>query len=623
MRNFDLIRISVPCVALLLAACAGPVVREDATPTSASRIPMSTTPLHSAAHADLLSAGLGLEGLRALQPPPFADPSAPTAEERRRRALWTNWRGIADLAPGGGFGDVYGSLAPVPGREYHALMRVPGARQPHRVMAQVPDAFDAEHRCLLVTSSSGSRGIYGAIALAGAWGLPRGCAVAYTDKGAGTDYVDLQRPGRIHRLDGGLSDEGDAEAAFDLRGMPASDVPRVAFKHAHSQDNPEADWGRQVRQAAEFGLLALSQARPDEAPFTFANTRVIAASLSNGGGAVLRAAELEGDWLDGVVAIAPNIWPGEGGRALYDYATEAALLMPCALLHPRFDAIPMARPGGARPPAAIARCASLREAGSIDGNDLAAQAADALERLKAGGWTEAALEAGAISVAFDLWRAVAAGYASAYTRRAADAMPCGFAYAAIDVQGRARSPTPEEHAAWWTDAAGIPPGAGVMLLDPQADGPDPGMRGLACLRDLWERDGALAEALRAGVAATRASLPRTDLPIFLVHGADDGLVPEAFTSAPYAAWLQDQGRDVRYWKISHAQHFDAFLGLPPLAARHVPLLPYAFAALDAMWGHVVQRKPLPASAVIEARPRTFEGTALRPLARENLALPGH
>jgi hydroxybutyrate-dimer hydrolase len=129
--------------------------------------------------------------------------------------------------------------------------------------------------------------------------------------------------------------------------------------------------------------------------------------------------------------------------------------------------------------------------------------------------------------------------------------------------------------------------------------------------------------LRAGVAATRPSLPRTDLPIFLVHGADDGLVPEAFTSAPYAAWLQDQGRDVRYWKISHAQHFDAFLGLPPLAARHVPLLPYAFAALDAMWGHVVQRKPLPASAVIEARPRTFEGTALRPLARENLALPGH
>lgn len=623
MRTFDLIRVSVPCVALLLAACAGPVVREDATPTSASRTPMSTTPLHSAAYADLLSAGLGLEGLRALQPPPFADPMAPTAEERRRRALWTNWRGIADLAPGGGFGDVYGAIAPVPGREYHALMRVPGARQPHRVMAQVPAAFDARTRCLLVTASSGSRGIYGAIALAGAWGLPRGCAVAYTDKGAGTDYVDLQRPDRIHRLDGSVGDGTDAEAAFDLRGTPAASTPRIAFKHAHSQDNPEADWGRHVRQAAEFGLLALSQARPDEAPFTFANTRVIAASLSNGGGAVLRAAEIGGDWLDGVVAVAPNIWPGEGGRALYDYATEAALLMPCALLHPRFDAIPMARPGGAMPPAAIARCAGLRAAGRIDGDDLDAQAADALARLKAGGWTEAAIEAGAISVAFDLWRAVAAGYASAYTRSGADAMPCGFAYAAIDAQGKARAPTREEQAAWWSDAAGIPPGAGVMLLDAhaQAQDPDPGVRGLTCLRQLWEGDGALADALRTGVGAKRASLPSAGVPVFLVHGTDDGLVPEAFTSAPYAAWLQQQGRDVRYWKVAHAQHFDAFLGLPPLAARHVPLLPYAYAALDAMWGHVMQGRPLPASAVIDARPRAFDGAALRPLSRTDLSLP--
>ena len=58
-------------------------------------------------------------------------------------------------------------------------------------MVQLPDAFDAGKRCVVVTASSGSRGIYGAIAVAGAWGLPRGCAVAYTYKGAGTDYFDL------------------------------------------------------------------------------------------------------------------------------------------------------------------------------------------------------------------------------------------------------------------------------------------------------------------------------------------------------------------------------------------------------------------------------------------------
>ena len=55
-------------------------------------------------------------------------------------------------------------------------------------------------RCMVVTASSGSRGIYGAIAVAGAWGLPKGCAVAYTDKGAGTDYFDLDAGhGRGHR----------------------------------------------------------------------------------------------------------------------------------------------------------------------------------------------------------------------------------------------------------------------------------------------------------------------------------------------------------------------------------------------------------------------------------------
>src|SRR3546814_8682236 len=54
--------------------------------------------------------------------------------------------------------------------------------------------------------------------------------------------------------------------------------------------------------------------------------------ISNGGGAVLRAAELDGDWLDAVVAGEPNVFV-EGGRPLYDFATEAALLQPCALLH--------------------------------------------------------------------------------------------------------------------------------------------------------------------------------------------------------------------------------------------------------------------------------------------------
>ncbi|HZX71077.1 MAG TPA: 3-hydroxybutyrate oligomer hydrolase family protein, partial [Rhodanobacter sp.] len=131
---------------------------------------------------DLLSAGLGLAGL-AGAPVPFANPLDPTATELRRRAIQTSWKGIADLGPLGGYGTVYGEVPDVSGREYQMFARIPGAHAPHRVLLQLPDAFDRHKRCLVVTASSGSRGIYGAIALAGAWGLPRGCAVAYTDKG--------------------------------------------------------------------------------------------------------------------------------------------------------------------------------------------------------------------------------------------------------------------------------------------------------------------------------------------------------------------------------------------------------------------------------------------------------
>ncbi len=569
---------------------------------------------------DLLTGGLGATGLRSAVAPAFANAEQPTAAERRRRAIWSNWRGIADLAPGGGYGEFYGSLEPVPGREYHALMRVPGANQPHRVMVQLPDSYDASKRCVVVAASSGSRGIYGAIALAGGWGLPRGCAVAYTDKGAGTGYVDTGT-GLGVRLDGEPTGEGDT-AEFSTSKHAGEGIAPIAIKHAHSGDNPEADWGRHVRQAADFALEVLQLADPGGAPYTHANTRVIAVGVSNGGGAVLRAAELTQQWLDGVVAISPNILPGEGGRALYDYSTDAALWMPCALNAATFDAVVLARPGGAKSPAGTLRCASLQTLGLIDGATPDAQATQALAHLHAQGWTDAALAAGAISSSFDLWRAVAVTYASAYARTGADNMPCGFAFHALDASGKPRAPTIAERAAWASDASGIPPGAGVSLVDTLAAGADPALPGLRCLRELWQGQGTLADAARSGIEATRTKLPRAGLPVLVVHGADDGLVPEAFSGAAYARWAKAQGRDVRYWRVGNAQHFDGFLGLPFLGARYVPMMPYAYRALDRMWAHVAEGKSLPGDADIATTPRAFEAGKLAPLQAVNLgAMP--
>jgi len=584
-------------LALLLAACAGAPSLPEKTMPEFLLGPIRIT-THGGAD-DLLSAGLGLAGL-AGAPTAFADPAHPTPAELRRRAIQTSWKGIADLGPLGGYGRVYGHVPAVAGREFSAFARLPGARAPHRVLLQAPDAFDRKARCLVVAASSGSRGIYGAIALAGAWGLPRGCAVAYTDKGAGSGYFDTADGSGV-ALDGTRAQAGTAPLEFEPAQAPRD--AGIAIKHLHSQDNPEADWGRHVLQAAQFGLAMLDRAYPDQAPFTAGNTRIIATGLSNGGGAVLQAAGLdESHLLAGVVASEPNVHVAGHGRALFDYASEAALYLPCALADKRFDATPLARVAGALPPAFAARCAGLREAGSLDGDDFAAQAHDALQRLHAGGWTDAVIATAASTTVFDLWRAVAAGYASAYLRKPVGEMPCGYAYRQVDALGKP-SGDAAVRAAWWADAAGIPPGNGVGLIGSIEAGADPALASLRCLRGLWEGDSPDARALHASVASLAARLPRADLPLWVVHGADDGLVPTMFTSEPYVEWLRASGRTPRYWKVAHAQHFESFLALPGFGDAHVPLLPFAYRALDRMWEHVIDGKPLADPPVPQTRPR--------------------
>ena len=544
---------------------------------------------------DLLSAGLGLSGLRGL-PSAFADASAPTAQELRRRAIQNSWKGIADLAALGGYGQVYGAVPDVPGREYQAFARIPRARSPHRLLVQIPDAFDAQTRCLIVSASSGSRGVYGAIALAGAFGLPRGCAVAYSDKGAGSGYFDCATATGV-ALDGTRARAGTTVLDFEPDAYTAESG--IAIKHAHSRDNPESDWGRHLLQAARFGLAMLDEARPELAPFTPQNTRIIAVGLSNGGAAVLQAAGLDDEgWLDAVVAVAPNIQVQGRGRALYDYATEAGLLMPSALLDARFDSTALTR--GPFSTAWQARIAGLRAM------DLPAAPADALAHLHGVGWTDAAIAAAAATVAFDLWRAFAVTYASAYTRSGVGKMPGGFRFVAHDEVGAARRATAIERAAWWADAIGIAPGAGVFIDEPTSssaaigDSADPALSGQLGLRQLWTDAG--SRGLRESVAAGAAQLPRANLPLWIIHGREDGLIPAAFSSDAYVAWLRENSREPIYWPLAHTQHFDAFLALPGFGDRYVPLLPYAYAALEKVWRHLVIGEPLRTSTP-EPKPR--------------------
>jgi hydroxybutyrate-dimer hydrolase len=391
----------------------------------------------------------------------------------------------------------------------------------------------------------------------------------------------------------------------------------VLYKHAHSGDNPEADWGRHVIQAASFGLQALALAFPEQAPFTPENTRLIAFGISNGGGAVLRAAELpEAAWFEAMIAGEPNVTVA-GVRPLYDVSTEAALYQPCILLDPRIADAAWPVPPGALSVAAALRCASLASAGMLGAGTPVQQAAEGYDRLRASGWDEGALALAPTSVMFDLWRAVGATYAAAYARTGTGPMPCGYAFGAVDPTGKARATLASERALWWSDSAGVAPSAGVMIVDGKAAAPDPALPGLQCLRALWQGDDATARAVKAGVEAVRGSGAVKSKRVAVVHGRDDGLVPAAFTSRPWSlsAHAQTPGADIRYYEVEHAQHFDAFLGLPAYGARYVPLIPYLWRLLDL----TLEKSPLPPEGKVATRPRGAGAGGVPPaLTKDNL-----
>ena len=599
--------------AMLPLLSGGTAIATAATPGHTDEVPVfeQWRETQHRGSDELLTAGLGIEALRSTSAPAFARPAQPTADEARRRAIWSSWRGIADLTPGGGFGDVYGNLQAAPGREFSAYARVPGARQPHRVLVQVPDSFDPAHACLVAAASSGSRGIYGAIPVAGSWGLAHGCAVAYTDKGAGSDYYDL-----------------DARSGFQADGTPATQgalafIPGeattphgIAFKHAHSGDNPEADWGRHLLQALQFGLQALDRAYPRSAPFTAANTRTLGVGVSNGGGAVLRAAEIDGDWFDAMVAGEPNVSVA-GAPPLFDFVTQAALLMPCALL--ALDDLPQPPLQAPLAPASAQRCATLKSAGQVQGDDTAAQARSARQQLADAGLGEDALRAGAFSTGLDLWRAIAATYASAYGRYGAGEHPCAYGFSATGADGRPGPAPAGLRSTWWSEGSGIPPGSGVVLVDGNAarSAEDP-LYGLNCLRALGTGDSADARRVRTGIAAAAARAPRRGLPIVVIHGLHDGLVPIGMTSDRYVPLARKAGAQIAYWRVDHAQHFDSLLAFPDYRKRYVPLLPYMFAAMDQVWAHLEDpAHALPQDALVQPTPR-----AEAPLLRGQLSIPG-
>jgi hydroxybutyrate-dimer hydrolase len=629
---------------------------------------------------DLLTAGLGKTGLLGAAPA-FVDPLHPTPAELRRNAIHTNYRALVDYTVAGGFTVFYGpnidvdgndtlGEGKVPGREYIAWADDGSGAQNVTLMVQVPDSFNPGAPCIVTATSSGSRGVYGAIGTAGDWGLKHGCAVAYADKGSGNGLHDLMS-NTVTSRNGVLGDAAalgiesqftaavsDAErAAFN-----AATPNRVAYKHAHSQQNPEKDWGRNTLDAVRLAFYVLNERFGPvdgkgvrRASLNARNTLVIASSVSNGGGAALAAAEADTEGLiDGVAVTEPNAQPRhtkgltirQGGQAiqtigkpLTDYFTFANVYQPCALLsaqaglslHPAFW--PAAYTASAE-----SRCAALAAKGLVSGATVAEQADDALAKMLAYGWQPDSnlLQQSHFRFATN---SIAVTYTNAAGRFSVLDNLCGFSLANTDASGNVAAQAPVAQAGLFATGNGVPPTTGVNIVyndsvggakldflatSPSTAAADFALDGALCQRSLATGRDAVTGAKLTGEAKARADRVRAGIgevqltghlhgkPTLIVAGRNDALLPINHASRAYFAKNQAGGSgsekagNTRYIEVTNAQHFDSFIALGLFLGydtRFIPLHVYFNRAMDAMWAHLKNGTPLPPSQVVRTVPR--------------------
>jgi hydroxybutyrate-dimer hydrolase len=630
----------------------------------------------SAEEQDLLTAGLGKTGLGAASPPAYADAMNPTAAELRRNAIYANYRAILDPSADDGYGRLYGPNIDltgadrlgeglVPGKEYSASVDDGSGRKRVAMVVQIPSRFDRASPCIVVGPSSGSRGVYGAIATAGEWGLKKGCALALTDAGKGMGLYD-PADDSVNRIDGTRASRSAAGAlahfAANLsdaarQAFNAAFPNRLALKHVHSQVNPEKDWGQDTLVAVRYALYALNQEYGQQAPsgehearFTPANTLVIAGSVSNGGAAVLRAAEQDAEGLiDGVVAHEPSAQPqsttGFGvqfggnavptvGKPLIDYLTIANLYQPCAALAPAASMSEVSFYNymvlTTMTTRAAIRCAALAARGLVAGSSTAEQAADALAKLRAYGWS--AEHDTMHNAHYGLGNPPVVGmmYTNALGRFSVADNLCGMSLAAVDAFGDILPTSDAAKASSFATgngtANGVPASvvynasvggakSWVFAVSPTSGLADFALDAALCQRALVTGQDAVtgaaltatstptlaqSQAVRAGMAEVLLNGNLRGKPTLIVAGRSDA------SSRAYAAYnhaVEGTASQLRYIEVTNAQHFDTFLPQPGFDTRFVPLHGYFFEAMNAMYAKLKDGTALPPSQVVRTTPR--------------------
>jgi hydroxybutyrate-dimer hydrolase len=605
---------------------------------------------------DLLTGGLGKTGLTSATAPSPVDATAPTAAELRKIAIYTNYRAVLDATPAGGFGVLYGPNIDVSGKdtlgegkiagtEYIAYSDDGSGKQNVTMMVQIPNSFNPASPCIITGTSSGSRGVYGAVGTSGEWGLKHGCAVAYNDKGTGNGIDDLQN--NTVNLQNGVRSSVAAAGVNSNFTADVTDAQRTAFnavtpkrfavKHAHSQRNPEKDWGKFTLQSIEFAYYVLNQKYGDVAKdgqshlikLSPANTIVIASSISNGAGAALAAAEQDSKGLiSGVAVSEPHVQlaPDSSlsvirgttiatgtGKPLYDYFTLANLLQPCAALAssavnaPFLSSIVKAT--------ATNRCAALKTHGLISGNTTDELATSAMNALLAAGWQPESRDLHAAMYAFAT-PSIAMTYSNAYGRFSVLDNLCGFSFSGATA-GLASS---------FAKGNGVPPTVGISIfnnnsvggavadavsISPSTGVSDYNIDGALCQRELATGGSANAIRVQQGIHEAMRTANLQGKPAVIVHGRSDTLIPVGFSSRPYFGvnhMVEGGNSKLSYIEVTNGQHFDTFLPLAGFDSRFIPLHVYYIQAMNMMYANLKNGAALPPSQVVRTIPRGVDAS---------------
>ena len=269
----------------------------------------------------------------------------------------------------------------------------------------------------------------------------------------------------------------------------------------------------------------------------------------------------------------------------------------------------------------------------LAGTTLAAQAAEALDKLRAYGYLAQSDLLHPTMYRF-VTSAIVMTYGNAYSRSSVADNVCGYSFANTDAAGAVIPQVLFNEERLFGTGNGVPPTTGInvvyndsvgaptqefLAVSPSSGLADLAMDGAICERSLFEGRNivsgqplnpaaqAVSDRLHVGLGEVQLTARLNNMPTIIVHGRSDTLIPVNHTSRAYFGKNQLTAKgatQLRYIEVENAQHFESFIDfLPGYNELYIPLHVYQQRAMTAMYDHLTNGTPLPPSQVVRTTPR--------------------